>query len=104
MALSDHEFCTLVAAALRNEVGGGHRAMKTLMRWTSASERTTKNWLAGAHCPSGLHLIQLAKNSDEIFNLMLALSERKPVVTTVRLIRLRTQLADAVEQIDRQLG
>jgi hypothetical protein len=104
MSLSEPEFGELIATALRSEVGGGHRATKTLMRWTNASERTAKNWLAGTHCPSGLHLIELAKSSDEIFNLVLALAERKPVVTSIALVRLRSQLVQTVTQIDRQLG
>jgi hypothetical protein len=104
MSLSDIEFGELVSTALRNDVGGGHQATKTLMRWTGGSERTAKNWLAGTHCPSGLHLIQLAKHSDEIFNLVLALAERRPVVTSITLVRLRSQLVETVSQIDRQLS
>jgi hypothetical protein len=104
MSLSDIEFGKLIATALRNEVGGGHRATKTLMRWTGASERTAKNWLAGTHSPSGVHLVDLAKNSDEVFNLVLALSERRPVVTSISLVRLRAQLIDTLKQIDRQLA
>ncbi len=73
------------------------------MRWTNASERTVKNWLAGSHCPSGVHLIQLARNSEEVFNLVLALSERKPLATSISLVKLRTQLVQTVSQIDRQL-
>jgi hypothetical protein len=35
-----------IAAPLRRELGGGRKAAKTLMRWTGASERTSKKWLS----------------------------------------------------------
>jgi hypothetical protein len=37
-----------IAAALSIELGNSHRAVKTVMRWTGANERTVKNWLLGA--------------------------------------------------------
>jgi hypothetical protein len=37
-----------IAAALKRELGGSHRAIKIVMRWTGVSERTAKNWLAGS--------------------------------------------------------
>ena len=48
-----------IAGALENELGDTHRAIKTAMRWTGASERTIKNWYAGTHGPSGEHLVSL---------------------------------------------
>jgi hypothetical protein len=42
-----------IGKALRTELGGTHRTVKTIMRWTSASERTIKNWLDGSHGPIG---------------------------------------------------
>ena len=45
-----------IAVALRGELGDTHRAIKTVMQWTGASERTIKNWFAGTRGPSGEHL------------------------------------------------
>lgn len=36
------DYRTAIAAALRDELGLTHRAVKTAMRWTGASERTVK--------------------------------------------------------------
>ncbi len=65
-----------IAAALKRELGGSHRAIKTTMRWTGVSERTAKNWLAGSHGPAGEHLIELMRHSEEVCIAVLRLSER----------------------------
>jgi len=64
------------AIALRDELGSTHRAIKTAMRWTGASERTVKYWIAGERGPSGEHLIALARHSDIIFRMVLMLADR----------------------------
>lgn len=67
---------TAIAAALRDELGLTHRAVKTAMRWTGASERTVKYWIAGERGPSGEHLIALARHSDIVFHMVLLLADR----------------------------
>jgi hypothetical protein len=46
------------------------------MRWTGASERTVKYWFAGERGPSGDHLIALARHSDAVLYVVLALAGR----------------------------
>ena len=70
------DYRTAIAAALRDELGLTHRAVKTAMRWTGASERTIKYWIAGERGPSGEHLIALARNSDIVFHVVLMLADR----------------------------
>lgn len=65
-----------IAIALRDELGLTHRAVKTAMRWTGASERTVKYWMAGERGPSGEHLIALARHSDIVFHMILLLADR----------------------------
>ena len=65
-----------VAAALIQELGLTHRAVKTAMRGTGASERTVKYWLSGERGPSGEHLIALAQHSDAVLLVILALAGR----------------------------
>lgn len=93
----------MVAAALRNDLGESRRSIKTVMSWTGACERTAKNWLSGSYGPSGHHLVQLAKHSDEVLDLFLVLSDRRPVITTMTLVRLRAHLAETVERLDRHI-
>ena len=64
-----------IAITLRGELGLTHRAVKTAMRWTGASERTVKYWIAGERGPSGEHLIALARHSDIVFHMVLMLAD-----------------------------
>ena len=57
---SEVHYATAIAAALREDLGSTHQATKTVMRWTGASERTVKNWLAAKSGPSGEHLVALS--------------------------------------------
>lgn len=55
-----------MAMALHEELGSTSRAIKMAMRWTGASERTVKYWLAGERGPSGDHLIALARHTEKL--------------------------------------
>lgn len=100
---TERQFRRLISVALQNELGGSRRATKTVMRWTGASERSVKNWLAASHGPSGEHLVRLARHSDEVFELFLLMAERKPILTTTSLVQLRASLAQTVERLDRHM-
>lgn len=70
------DYRTAMAMALHEELGETHRAIKMAMRWTGASERTVKYWFAGERGPSGDHLIALARHSDAVLFVVLALAGR----------------------------
>jgi hypothetical protein len=67
---------TAIAMALHEELDDTHRAIKMAMRWTGASERTVKYWFSGERGPSGDHLIALARHSDAVLYVVLALAGR----------------------------
>ena len=67
-----------ISDTLRRELGPTHQAIKTVMRWTGASERTAKYWLSGERGPSGEHLIRLAQHSDAVLITILTMAERLP--------------------------
>ncbi|MDR3487851.1 MAG: hypothetical protein P4M05_23500 [Bradyrhizobium sp.] len=75
------DYASSIADALRAELGNSHQAIKTLMRWTGANERTTKNWLSGTNGPSGDHLLQIMRNSDIVFECVLGLVDRRVVLS-----------------------
>ena len=89
-----------VAAALRSELGETHRAVKQAMRWTGASERTAKNWIAGSHGPSGEHLVSLIRHSDEVLTNFFAMAGRGDAIVALRLIELREKVEEIRELID----
>jgi hypothetical protein len=62
--------------------------------------RSVKNWLAGVSGPSGQHLVELIRNSDDVLTVLLILAGRRQVLAAQRLIHARNKLAEAVEQID----
>jgi hypothetical protein len=93
-----------VAAALRAELGNTHQALKTVMRWTGASERSAKNWLAGTRGPAGEHLISLLRNSDAVLDAILRLSGREASLTVVNLFDARATLRVMVKKFDELLG
>jgi hypothetical protein len=88
-----------IADVLRSELGDSHRAHKTLMRWTGANERTAKNWLSGVNGPSGEHLLRLVRNSDRVFECVLMLSGRQPILSRNNLEELLNVLTNTVQVI-----
>lgn len=89
---SDLAFADLMAQALTSELGRTHQAVKTVMRWTGASERSAKHWLAGTHAPDGAHLVALMRHSDNVTQNVLAAAGRHELVAAVGLSRIRSQL------------
>ena len=93
------DYATAIAAALRDDLGGTHRATKTVMRWTGASERTVKNWFAASSGPRGEHLVALIRHSDAVFEALLLLAGRDQAVAAKKLIDARDALAKMLEII-----
>ncbi len=97
-------FNGMIGEALRAELGGTHRAIKTVMRWTGASERSVKHWFAGTHGPSGQHLVALARNSDVVFGRFLIAANRDELLVGVELSAVRGKLLELLRVIDNQGG
>ncbi len=97
------EYQNAVAVALKRELGGSHRAIKTLMKWAGVSERTGKNWLNGTHAPSGENLVSLMRNSDEAMAIVLKLAEREEQRCALQLNDLRERLVLLVSNLDEML-
>lgn len=74
------DYSDLIAVALRTELGDTHRAVKTVMKWTGASERAVKNWLAGDTGPHGPYLIKILRHSNAVLETILAASRRKALL------------------------
>jgi len=96
-------YANAISLALRAELGGSHRAVKTIMQWSTANERTIKNWLAGKSGPRGQHLIDVIRHSDAALSAVLCLAGRREVVTVVNLEDLRCHLAASLVELDRAL-
>jgi hypothetical protein len=93
-----------VAYALKYELGSTHQAVKIVMGWTGAGERTVKNWLAGISGPSGQHIVELIRHSDSVLAVLLMLAGREEAIAMQALVDARNKLADTVERIDTLMG
>src|SRR5712691_8683436 len=93
-----------IAYALRNQLGTTHQAIKIVMGWTGAGEPTVKNWLAGVSGPSGQHLVDLIRHSDDVLEVLLILAGRQQIVAAQKLVDLRNKLAKTVVEFDQLMG
>jgi hypothetical protein len=98
--MSSRELATVIGNTLRDELGSKHMAAIIVARWTGANEKTAKNWLAGTRCPSGPHLISLARESEAVMATLLVLAKRELNVSALSLISLKAGLMYAVNAID----
>ncbi len=88
-------YVTTISEALRRDLGSSAPAIKTIMRWTGASNRAAKYWLAGERGPGGWHLIQLAKNSDAVLHAILTMADRDIFEISIELNAAQASLARA---------
>jgi hypothetical protein len=79
-------------------------AVKIVRKWTGADERTVKNWFAGISGPSGQHLVDLIRHSDNVMEVLLILAGRHQIVAAQKLVDVRNKFAETVEQIDTLMG
>ena len=94
-------YAVAIGRALRAELGGSHRAIKSIMAWTSANERTVKNWMAGSSGPRGDHLVDLIRHSDAVLGAVLRLAGRDDTVAVVDLTALRRRLIEMEADLGR---
>jgi len=90
------DYPAVIAAALRQDVGGTHRAIKTIVRWTGASERTVKYWLSGTIGPKGEHLVALAHHSNAVRDAFLRLAGREQTAAVGKVVDARDMLLQVI--------
>ena len=64
--------------------------------------RTAKHWLSGIHGPSGVHLVQLLRNSDEVLKAVLILAGRPGTLSGAKATQARIHLMAAIRCLDRE--
>jgi len=96
------DYASVIALALRRELENSRHAVKTLMRWTGASEGTAKNWLGGRRGPSGQDLISLARHSDEVMRAFYLMAGRGTLDDSDQ-FQLRELLVRALEILEEKL-
>lgn len=94
---SKRQYALAIAAALKRDLAGMPNAIKLVMRWTGANERTVKNWISGAHGPSGESLITLAHHSHEVRMTMQQLAGCHQADGDARIGLIRSKLIEAFQ-------
>lgn len=84
----------IISQALVEELGSTHQAVKTVMRWTGASERSAKHWLAGTHAPRGMHLLSLLRHSDRVLRQLLVAAGREEILVALEIDGMHRKLSE----------
>jgi hypothetical protein len=103
-SLDEYEFTTGIAETLRDAYGDSGRAIKTVMAYTGAGERTVKNWFQAENGPNGENLIQLMCHSDEVLEAVLLMSGREDILMAKMLVDARDAVVEMLEIMDRLQG
>ena len=100
-SLSDSQLAMLIGAALQEQLGGTHRAGKTIMAWTGVSDHTARAWLHGRKSPSGAHLLALAANSPAVMSAVLHVTGHDSAALEIDLAAIEAGLEDALVAVRR---
>lgn len=82
--VSTDRYTAEVSGILRRLFGNTRHAAKRLARMTGANDRAVRNWMDGANGPHGKHLIQLMRESDEVFAEICRMAGRGDVADKMR--------------------
>ena len=105
MAVSgDYDFADVIAKTLRHAFGNSHAAVKTVVAFTGAGERTVKNWFEAKNAPSGENLVALARHSEEVLEAFLLMAGRGDVLSAKKLADARHKLVEMLEIVDQLQG
>lgn len=74
------DFAVAISDALHKEFGDTHAAIKIVVGLTQANERAVKNWFLAKNGPTGQHLVDLIRSSDEVLQVVLLLADRQDLV------------------------
>lgn len=78
-------FAMIIADALHREFGGTHAAIKIVVGLTGATERAVKNWFEAKNGPTGQHLVDLMRTSDEVLQVVLIMSGHQELMVAKKL-------------------
>lgn len=96
VTLSDSHLRSTISTVLLRELGGSHRATKTVMAWTAVSERTARAWLNGQASPSAKNLILLSAQSSNILKAVLNLANHDTVAVAFELKTVELALEESL--------
>jgi hypothetical protein len=93
-------FSQAIAAALHQEYGQTHAAIKTVVAVTQANQRAVKNWFEAKNAPRGHHLVQLVQHSDCVLEALLEASGRHEILRAKRFADAKALLLQMLKLMD----
>jgi hypothetical protein len=102
--MANSSFAQVIADALRRDFGGTHAAVKSVVNLIGANERAVKNWFLAKNGPSGKHLVDLARTSDEVLEAVLIMSGRCELVVAKKLADSKQVLIEMLRLIGELQG
>lgn len=103
-SISETDYCDftmVIAEALQESLGGTGVAVKTVMAYTGAGERTVKNWFEGKNGPSGENLVELIRHSDPILESFLWMAGREDILAGKILVNAKDKLVEMLDTINK---
>jgi hypothetical protein len=94
-------FVDEIASALQRSRREGGASVKQVAYWTGANEKTVKNWFAGECGPSGAHLVALARHSDEVLGVFLAMAGRERLMVAFKLVAAEAAIVELLAAVRR---
>lgn len=91
IALESRTVAERISDALQRSYGDLRSAVKEIGRATFANDRTAENWWKGKCAPNAADLIELMRDSDEVFDEVLTLAGRGNLA---ELARIKSQVDD----------
>lgn len=87
-----NQYSLEIAQALRRDFGDSYAALKKVVAITGANERSVKNWWAAKNGPSGAHLINLIRFSDEVLETVLEMAGRNELLKAKSVVDAKNDL------------
>ena len=97
------DFVTAIRSALKRSLGNSRAGTKTVATWTGANDKTVKNWFQGKYGPSGKHLVDLIRHSDDVLEILLQMAGREDLMVAMKLAAAEqaiTELLVAVRRLN----
>ena len=92
--------CSINLSGLTTELGLTHQAVKKVLRWSCASERSVKHWMAGAHATSGAQLVALLRHAYQVLRRLVIGAGCQDMLLAFDIAGLRAKLLDVLTTID----
>ena len=93
-------FADAIAAALHQEYGATHAAVKTVVGLTGANQRAVKNWFEAKNGPSGDFLIALCRHSEKVLETVLLLAGREKQMTSQKIAAATNKVREILVLLD----